>query len=96
MDSLKLESSNKNATCSFSLKAVQYLHEMDEDFFRDIAESGLVGILQDAVTCQEAFPACFETELNSYRHPGVGPEAAYHHQLHAKFMQIQQNLLIKS
>ena len=80
----------------FSVKAVQYLHEMDQDFFRDIAESGLVGILQDAVTCQEAFPACFETELKtSYRHPGLGVNAplAYHQQLHAKFMQIQQSLV---
>ena len=66
----------------FSVKAGEYLHEIDETLFRDIAKSGLVGILhggdggnQDAA-CQEAFPACFSANAttvrrhpDSYRHP---------------------------
>ena len=66
----------------FSVKAGEYLQEIDETLFRDIAKSGLVGILQRNadVPCQEAFPAalaaCSRTnnatvphQDSAYRHP---------------------------
>jgi len=61
-----------------SVKAGEYLQEIDETLFRDIPESGLVGILQrntDAA-CQEAFPKCSTNNATvhsySYRHPAPG------------------------
>merc|ERR1712241_208854 len=58
-----------------SVKAGEYLQEIDETLFRDIAESGLVGILQRNTdgACQEAFPECSTNNGTihsySYRHP---------------------------
>ena len=70
------------SSCFFSVKAGEYLQEIDETLFRDIAKSGLVGILQRNadVPCQEAFPAalaaCSRTnnatvphQESAYRHP---------------------------
>ena len=62
---------------SFSVKAGEYLQEIDETLFRDIAESGLVGILQrntDAA-CQEAFPQC--STNNATVHSSEGPFINY-------------------
>ena len=44
------------------------MQEIDESFFHDIAKSGLVGILQQEVDCQDVFPLCTD---NSYRHPDL-------------------------
>ena len=62
--------------CStFSVKAGEYLHEIDANFYDAIAKSGIVGILQDE-PCQEVFPECPSAQNStqfpdSYRHPDI-------------------------
>ena len=50
----------------FSFKAEEYLLNFDEDLFKDISTSGLVGILQN---CTDVYGAC-QNVPNSYRFPG--------------------------
>ena len=50
----------------FSFKAEEYLLNFDEDLFKDISTSGLVGILHN---CTDVYGAC-QNVPNSYRFPG--------------------------
>ena len=57
------------------------MQEIDETLFRDIAKSGLVGILQRNadVPCQEAFPAALAACLRTNNATVPHQDSAYRH-----------------
>ena len=56
----------------FSVKAAEFLHGINADFFRAIEESGMLGKNPKDTGCQEVFPECLQSHLSqdSYRFPG--------------------------